>query len=1127
MNFPVQRLRDFQGWIPEIDADGVDMKQEYLADVENIDFENGFIRNAAAPTLDSLPTEITTLVSGGYEILSAKMFTHTSQGDCTVYVLYYYGGGSHFVRIFLQNGSTVIELDPSQMCDTKAVYLSKPSNINYLYVNDSLRINLNCDARYTFANLDGTTSTETVKMNLALMYLSARKYNETYKISSDWHISPRWIGYTFNKSGKISLDGILSKNGGNRYTIDYSNITTNANIEMFQSAILGNMIGVQQQGYVRIKNLTNIGYFRIYSWTNIKRKIQVYIKDSVTNETLSTSIIDGALDTGLDGTYYWEVGFGNMDFKNKIYIDICAVDTNESETYLTTGDTKYYLTFNQIKLSGTIISGYAVVALQSDGQRNIILNYQGKYSSQLLYINPWGNLNISVNATAIDWRIYRYEIYLQISNLYISSYDETYGHIDKKIDTNNLYYLVNPPEDVDGMTDVTIANPEVNSGEIGAWNIWLGTGIVTNSITLNSLSSITLNYNYGLGSKIKTDIQSDIYSEVTYKNRSYFVKGDYRVYQSHISGTGKIQPDSFPYSAENIFGFFETSRYDNNLALAVTSLDELVILSKNRTYVYSIQGSLGTNLRKLKAINGSKGISAVNSLSIDLSGTSSAEVLLWCDNYGLYGFGGGINAPVDLTLGLLKNYWKNSLTDKTNCFGFYYQAKDEYWLVVDDKIIIYCLYTKVIKKYKFLYQIKQFLGIKNGKMYFICSDGNLYNYDSDVNTRLDASLITHYNTDTANTDYDGRQTTKIIAPEHEEKILQEVYLAVKDRAESYIAVNIIIDEAMIETALPFDTRKLTEVIIPGLAIRYGKIKFSLSIPASTATIREFGYSYIETHRQLGSYNTTVIPDFELPGKSSTITLDPTNITHVSFRANWRAVPDVKRYYLDVSLNSDFSTYLNGYHDKLIEGNTYCDLYGLNLDNNTYYYRVRTLSGSKPSDYSNVTSATYLKLYIVNTGNINANGATIYWASNKKATTKILYGITSDNLDNSVEIVDPTTMYHTLVLIGLMMEQMYYYRVQSTMADGEIATSDLYQFMTTKDYTFNTSGSILNEISFSNKVITNFTMNTLLNITDDNTCTTEPNASGDPYNSTFNFSNYSFVNLSIQNIAGSNYTATTN
>lgn len=85
------------------------------------------------------------------------------------------------------------------------------------------------------------------------------------------------------------------------------------------------------------------------------------------------------------------------------------------------------------------------------------------------------------------------------------------------------------------------------------------------------------------------------------------------------------------------------------------------------------------------------------------------------------------------------------------------------------------------------------------------------------------------------------------------------------------------------------------------------------------------------------------------------------ITTVSFRANWGAVSGIYGLLLDVATDSAFTNYLEGYSNRPIDGNAYNEsVSGLN-PGTTYYYRVRTsyLPGgpiSANSDTIEVTTA---------------------------------------------------------------------------------------------------------------------------------------------------------------------------
>ncbi len=54
------------------------------------------------------------------------------------------------------------------------------------------------------------------------------------------------------------------------------------------------------------------------------------------------------------------------------------------------------------------------------------------------------------------------------------------------------------------------------------------------------INDTTLDFRYNLPYNIRVDNQSLIYMEVSHKGRVYYIKEDFKVYQSHIAGNGII-----------------------------------------------------------------------------------------------------------------------------------------------------------------------------------------------------------------------------------------------------------------------------------------------------------------------------------------------------------------------------------------------------------------------------------------------------------------------------------------------------------------------------------------------------------------------------------------------------------
>lgn len=86
---------------------------------------------------------------------------------------------------------------------------------------------------------------------------------------------------------------------------------------------------------------------------------------------------------------------------------------------------------------------------------------------------------------------------------------------------------------------------------------------------------------------------------------------------------------------------------------------------------------------------------------------------------------------------------------------------------------------------------------------------------------------------------------------------------------------------------------------------------------------------------------------------------PDTISTNSFIAHWKPVHASTEYRLDVSPNSTFTSFVEGYEDLTVAG-TFQEISGLK-SNTTYYYRVRAVhdNADGPGDNSNIISVTTL------------------------------------------------------------------------------------------------------------------------------------------------------------------------
>jgi|GEM_PF-1148957 len=104
------------------------------------------------------------------------------------------------------------------------------------------------------------------------------------------------------------------------------------------------------------------------------------------------------------------------------------------------------------------------------------------------------------------------------------------------------------------------------------------------------------------------------------------------------------------------------------------------------------------------------------------------------------------------------------------------------------------------------------------------------------------------------------------------------------------------------------------------------------------------------------------------------------VTSTTFYANWIAVPTATGYFIDVSIASNFSSFVSGYNNLNVSSTS--TIITLPSAGATYYYRVRATSGAGTSSNSN-TITTTLKPAAPIAGvatSINAEGFTANWST---------------------------------------------------------------------------------------------------------------------------------------------------
>ncbi len=791
MEFVTKRFPMFNGAISEKDIDGIDSKEEYVTEnTKNVDFFRGFFRACASPQLVQLPVALSYYLSEGYEILTGKYFYHSTQGHVFFYCMYKLDGTNHYLK-FIVNG-VEISIDEQNGDVTVA---EKPTNINYNLVNDQLKINLNCTGTYNAISRG-------VTLNLTLIYrdyTSGTKYYD-YTKADGWFLFPRWIGWTYNVLNSITLlsgtpdDEMMHEDCEDA---TYIHNMTIADLSQTTDTYGNGVLVTDTPAAIMTGTITITDVF------NVKR---IVIE--------ATADVTGSVEVRFNGY----ISVQEFSAHNPVAYDTLIFDVN----MLSNGSSDLI-----IKLNNTTASGFAVIndiKIYSYGHEDLVLIgktfdlQRGVVHNPVNDIGIYGELDIYIKDYCIDWRITHYELYAKDSE-------------------DSIFYLV-----ADIPVDKEVSPYDWKDGTATIVDTWY------RKIEFE-MTTTTLNFNYGLGSTVRVDgdptIRRPIYSEVTYKGRTYYVKSDYKVYYSHIAGSGSIQPDSFPYDESVKFGYFEVNMSELNRGLSVSPLEELVVKTDKRNYIYYIQYSSGTAYRTLKAVNGGVGVTSVQGIMKSLNGIPDAEILMWYDNNGIYAYAGGREAPKNVVLSNQRYWTKLSTALKNSGIGFYLKIRNEYWICLGTMIYIYSIDYGTFKEYSYPIAVKAFIGIRNDIIYFIGVDNNIYSVDVMSETYLNAILETHYTTCLVKAQ-DSNDYTPYPSPPYLDKILQELYMQFHTPATGVVTVEIIIDGIEISPMLNLNSYRMLDSILTPLLIRYKKIKLRIYL-FNNVEVSEVGFTYSIKH----------------------------------------------------------------------------------------------------------------------------------------------------------------------------------------------------------------------------------------------------------------------------------------
>lgn len=184
-----------------------------------------------------------------------------------------------------------------------------------------------------------------------------------------------------------------------------------------------------------------------------------------------------------------------------------------------------------------------------------------------------------------------------------------------------------------------------------------------------------------------------------------------------------------------------------------------------------------------------------------------------------------------------------------------------------------------------------------------------------------------------------------------------------------------------------------------------------------------------------------------------VTTAATSVTQSGFDATWNASAGASGYKLDVSISSNFSTFLSGYQNLDVGASVSRTISGLS-SGTTYYYRVRAYDVDGITGYSNTTTVTTAPLppSVSAATDINQSSFTANWAASTGA-TKYYIDVSTNSSFTSGTFV---TGYEGLLLgnvitysvnTNLTANTTYYYRVRAANNYGTSTSSETITVLT--------------------------------------------------------------------------------
>lgn len=852
-------FNDFQGQVPETDVDGIDAKKSFLAKATNVLFENGFLRNAFALESVTLPTNVQSDLSNGYEFIDGCPFYHSKQGQQFLYVLWkenpiatvsfgkctmagttgmtsasafiqtdarvgrvIFVNGEYYTIVEWTNISNIVVDKIGTFTDEDAFYielkerlhfrlgetlldadeqdagleiLDKPTKVNFNLVNDELKINLNCNARYYLLDKE-------VIFNLSLQYLEKVEYNATIRRDKGWYLCLRWLGNLYvDEKVKLITEAVTY------FTYSFINNIIPPFIELAPGWDIYDNGGFDDLSSFRssVPNYTKFT-LNFNNMPNGIRRVKFWAKiDDGTGVLVITVHNSNVVLLSFNLTTEWQQIVLEY-IPGSLFYGLIRVDLNFSYIPNPFDD--------PVVLKRFYVDLFEIIVESASQYLN------GEYLLLNKYFNGERSLIKLFNVT--DLTISSLELYTQVINWCVKNYE--------------LYYH-NPDS---GLWELYATFPIDNGWEENA-----GKYFRTRRLKDNETVE-TLNANYGLGESIRVDNQSLIYSECSYKNRVYFVKGDYRVYQSHIAGNGGIQPDSFPYDEDLQFGFFETSRAFHNTGLAVSVTNDLIVYSREGLNIYQIEAN-GQSVFKRLIFVSVEGLSNLLLLTRNIDGQPIMGGSLWANDSGIFIYPGGVTVPKNVVIQNYRNFWATIANNLNNGFGFFDKNRDEYWIKVNEVITEPSIYKTTFIIYELNFNQFRTYEVEGKRI------EKLLGYiDNDFILKSEDTVITLSKTQLLG----GTIETHLVEYDKHgyNNLLQEVsidFVRAYTANDSVFAVSVYLDGFFLIYYV-FSAQERIPIRLAPISSRFQKLKIVISLPSTAYYLSDFGFKYNKAgQRQIG------------------------------------------------------------------------------------------------------------------------------------------------------------------------------------------------------------------------------------------------------------------------------------